>query len=119
MVCNEVLDHKDRGEGSQINASLSPSHSKISSHKEGLCWLDSGGKKNNISVEACKEGEALNSEIWNGTVDILFEIRLEISFQSFVGDQFDSMLEELHFGQFSFGRKRTENFYDPVAEYMD
>ena len=56
MVFNEVLDHKARGEGSQINASLSPSHSKISSHKEGLCWLDYVGKKNDISAEAYKEG---------------------------------------------------------------
>ena len=62
MVFNEVLDHKARGKGSQSNSSLSHSHSEFSSfHKEGLCWIDSVGRKNNISAKACKEGEVLNS----------------------------------------------------------
>ena len=41
------------------------------------------------------------------------------AFQSSLEDQFDNMLEELHFGRFSFGRQRTEYFYDPVVEYME
>ena len=86
MVCNKVLDHIERGEGSQSNSSLSHSHSEFSSfHKEGLCWLDSVGRKNNISVEACKEGEVLNSEILNEIVDMSFEISHDSSFPRSVG----------------------------------
>ena len=70
MVFNEVLDHKERGEGSQINVSFNILHSKISSHKEGLCWIDYVGRRNDISAKACKEGEVLNSEILNEMVDI-------------------------------------------------
>ena len=33
VVCNEELDHKERGEGSQINSSFNLSHPKISSHE--------------------------------------------------------------------------------------
>ena len=87
MVCNKVLDHKAIGEGSQINVSLSPSYSEISSHKEGLCWFDSVGKKSDVSTEAYKKGEVLNSEILNEMVDIHlksvmivpFKVVLEIS----------------------------------------
>ena len=125
VFCNEALDHKERGEGSQINASFNLSHSEISSHKEGLGLLDSVGEKDDISAEAYKEGEVLNSEILNEMVDISFEISHDSSFQSSFGDQFDSMLEEFHFGQLSYGRQNTEYveschvFYDPVAQYME
>ena len=86
--------------------------------------LDYVGEKDDISVEAYKEGEVLNSEILNEIVDISFEISHDSSFQSSFGDQFDSMLEEFHFGQLSYGRQNTEYveschvFYDPVEKYM-
>ena len=120
-----MLDHKARGEGSQINASFNLSHSEISSHKEGLRLLDCVGEKDDVSAEAYKEGEVLNSKFLNEIMDILFEISHDSSFQSCFEDQFDSMLEELHFGQLSFGRKRTvcvescHFFYDSVAKYME
>ena len=123
--CNEALYHKERGEGSQINNSFNLSHSEISYHEEGLCVLDSAGEKNDISAEAYKEGEVLNSEILNEIVDNLFEISHESSFQSSFKYQFDSMLEELHFGKLSYGKQRTKYvesyhvFYDLVAEYME
>ena len=97
MVCNEELDCKERGKGSQINASYNLSHSEISSQEEGLCLLDSIGEKNDISAEAYKEGEVLNSEILNEMVDISFENSHESCFQSSFEDQFDSMQGELHF----------------------
>ena len=92
------MDHKERGEGSQINASFNLSHSEISSHKEGLCLLDSVGEKNDISAEAYKEGEVLNSEILNEIVDISFEISHDSSFKISCEDQFDTVQEELLFG---------------------
>ena len=73
VVCNEELDYKERGKGSQINASFNLSHSEISSQEEGFCLLDSIGEKNDISVEAFKEGESLNSRILNEVIDISFE----------------------------------------------
>ena len=69
-IYNEELDHKERGEGSQINASLNLSHLEISSQEEGFCLLDSIGEKNDISAKAYKEGEVLNSEILNEIADI-------------------------------------------------
>ena len=82
MVCNEELDFKEIGKGFQINASLNLSNSSISSQEEGFCLLDSIGEKNDISTEAYKEGEVLNSEILNEIVDISFEISHDSSFQS-------------------------------------
>ena len=125
MVFNEALDHKERGEGSQIIASFNLSHPKISSLEGGWCVPDSAGGKNDISAEAYKEGKVLNSENLNEIVDISFEISHDSSFQSSFEDQFDNMLEELHFGQLSFGRQRRvyvescHFFYDLVAEYME
>ena len=119
------MDYKERGKGSQINDSLNPSHSKISSEEEGFCLLDSIGEKNDICVESYKEGEVLNSEILNEIVDISFEISHESPFQSSFEDQFDNMLEELLFGQIYDDRQVIEyfeichSFYDPVAKYMD
>ena len=98
MVYNKAFDHKERGEGSQLNASFNPSHSEISSHKEGLCLFDSVGEKDDISAEAYKEGEVSDSEILNEIVDISFEISHESPFQSSFEYQSDNMLEELHFG---------------------
>ena len=83
VVCNEALDHKERGEGSQINASFNLSHSEISSHKEGLCLLDSVGENNDNSTEAYKEGEVLNSEILNEIMGTSFEIGHDSSFQGY------------------------------------
>ena len=77
------------------------------------------GEKNDVPAGAYKEGKFFNSEILNEMVDISFEISHGISFQRFFEDQFDSMLEELHFGWFSFGKQGTEYFYDLVAEYME
>ena len=87
--------------------------------------LDSVGEKSDIYTEAYKEGEVLNSEILKEIVDISFEINHDSSFQSYFEDQCDSMLEELHFGQLSYGKQRTEYveschvLFDPVAEYME
>ena len=94
VVCNEELDYKEIGKGSQINASLNLSHSSISSQKEGFCLLDSIGEKNDIYVEAYKEGEVLNSKFLNEIVDISFEKIHESSFQSSFEDQFYSLQEE-------------------------
>ena len=84
MVCNEELDYKERGKGSQIKASLNLSHSSISYKEEGFYLLDSIGEKNDISTEAYKESEFLNSEILNKIVDISFEISHESLFQSYL-----------------------------------
>ena len=125
VACNEELDCKERGKGSQINASLNLSHLEISSQEEGFCLLDSIGEKNDISDEAYKEGEVLNSEILNEVVDISFENSHDISFQSYFEDQFDSMQEELLFGQPCHDKhvieyvKGCHIFYDPVAEYKE
>ena len=125
MVCNEALDHRERVEGSQLNSSFNLSHPKISSHEEGWCVPVSTGENNDISVEAYKEGEVLNSEILNEIVDISFEKNHDSSFQSSFEDQFDSMQEELLFEHPFNGKQMIEYFeichafYDLVAEYMD
>ena len=98
MVCNEALDHKERGEGSQINSSLNLSHSSISSQEEGVYLLDYIEEQNDISFRVLGKNEVLNSEILNEIVDISFENSHESSFQSYFEDQFDSMQEELLFG---------------------
>ena len=72
--------HKKNHTILRIHASFNLSHSEISSHKEGLGLLDSIGEKDDISAEAYKEGEVLNSEILNEIVDISFEINHESSF---------------------------------------
>ena len=74
MVCNEALDHKERAEGSQINASFDLSHPKISSQEGGWCVPDSAGEMNDISTEAYKKGEVLNSGSLNEIMDTSFEI---------------------------------------------
>ena len=79
------------------------SHPKNSSHKEEWCVPDSVGEKNDVPAEAYKEGEVLDSKILHKIVDITFEISLDDSFQSSLGNQFDHKQEELHFGRFSFG----------------
>ena len=107
VVFNEELDYKERGKGSQINASLNISHLEIS-QEEGFCLLDSIGENNDISSKANKEGEFLNSEILNEIVDISFENNHESSFQISFENQFDSILEDLHFGQLSYGKERRE-----------
>ena len=60
MVCNEALDHKERGEGCQINASLNISHSSISSQEEGVYLLDYVEEQNDISFEVLEKNEVLN-----------------------------------------------------------
>ena len=84
-----------------------------------MCLLDFVGGKNDISAKVYKEGEVSNSGILNEIVDISFETNHDSSFQIYFEYQFDSMLEEFHFGQFSFGNQGTEYFYDLVAEYME
>ena len=98
VVCNEKLDYKERGKGSQIKSSLNLSHSEISSQEEGFCLLDSIGEKNDIYVEAYKEGEVLNSRILNEVVDISFENSHVNSFQSYFEKKINSVEDELHFG---------------------
>ena len=125
VVYNEALDHKERGEVPQIEASLNISLSSISSQEEGVCLLDSIGEKNDISAEAYKKGEVLNPKFLNEIVDISFEKIHESSFQSSFEDQFDNMQEELRFGQSCDDKQVIEYFeichafYDPIAEYMD
>ena len=53
--------------------------------------LDSIGEKNDIYVEAYKEGEVLNSKFLNEIVDISFENSHDSSFQSYFEDQFGNM----------------------------
>ena len=119
LVCNEELDYKERGKGSQIKSSLNLSHSEMSSQEEGFCLLDSIGENNDISAEAYKEGEV------HEIVDISFENSHESSFQSYFEYQFDSMQEELLFGQPCHDKqvieylKKIHVFYDPVTEYMN
>ena len=125
VVWNEALDHKERGEGSRINASLNISHESISPQEEGVYLLDYIEEQNDISFGVLGKNEVVNSEILNEVTDISFENSHEISFQSSFDDQFDNMQDEFHFGQPSNGKQMTEyvegcpTFYDPVAEYMD
>ena len=65
VVCGEALDHKERGEDSQINAYFTLSHPKISSHEGGWCVPNSAEERKNISAEAYKGGDVLNLEILN------------------------------------------------------
>ena len=69
-VCDEALGHKEGGNSSQINAFFNFSPLGISSHKEGLCLLDSIEEKDDLHAEAYKEGEVPASEVLNKRVDI-------------------------------------------------
>ena len=68
------MDPEERGRYSQINASFDLSHPKISSQEGGWCVPDYAGEMNDISTEAYKEGEVLNSESLNEIMDTSFEI---------------------------------------------
>ena len=67
----------------------------------------------------------VNLEILNEVADISFKNNHENFFQSYFKDWFDSVQEELLFGNPSNGKQMTEYiegchaFYDPVTEYMD
>ena len=61
VVCNEELDYKERGKGSQINASLNISQSSISSQGEGVYLPDYVEEQNDISFEVIEKNEVLNS----------------------------------------------------------
>ena len=81
VVCNEALDHKERGEVPQIEDSLNISLSSISSQEEGVYLLDYVEEQNDISFEVLEKNEVLNSENLNEIVDISFENSHESSFQ--------------------------------------
>ena len=55
VVCNEALDHKEGGEGSQISVSLNLSHSSISSQEEGVYLLDYVEEQNDIYFEVLEK----------------------------------------------------------------
>ena len=99
VVCNEALDHKERGKVSQINASWNLSHSSISSQEEGVYLLDYVEEQNDTLFEVLEKNEVVNSEILNEVADISFENSHENSFQSSFKGWFDSMQEELLFGK--------------------
>ena len=67
----------------------------------------------------------VNVEISNEVADISLKNNHENSFQSSSKDRFDSMQEELLFGQPYHDKQVIEDFeichafYDPIAEYMD
>ena len=65
VVSNKALDHKEIGEGSQINTSLNLSHSSILSQEEGVYLLDYIEEQNDISFGVLGKNEVVNSEILN------------------------------------------------------
>ena len=85
-VCDEELNYKEEDEDSHWNAPL-----KISSQEKGFCSLDFIEEKNDISIEAHKENQVVNSEILKETVDFLVENCHEHTFQGSFKKQFDSM----------------------------
>ena len=57
------MGQKEGGNSSQINSFFNFSPSRISSHREELCLLDSVEEKDDLHAEAYKEGEVLAPEV--------------------------------------------------------
>ena len=71
-ICDEELGHKEGGNSSQINSLFDFSLSKISSHREGLCWFDAVEERVGLHAEAYKESEVPTPEVLNERVDVSF-----------------------------------------------
>ena len=97
----------------------------MSSQEEGVYLLDYVEEQNDIYFEVLEKNEVVNLEILNEVADISFENSHENSFQIYFKDRFDSMQEELVFGQPYHDKQVIEyfeichDFYDPVVVYMD
>ena len=61
----------------------------------------------------------------NEVIDVSFENYGENSLHGSFEDKFDRVLEELHFGQYDYGKQMIEKyegcrvFYDPMTEYVE
>ena len=90
-----------------------------------MLFLNPVEKQNDSPFELLEKNGFVKSKILNEVVDISFENNHDNSFQSSCEDQFDSMEEELLFGQPCHDKyvivyfEICHAFYDPIVEYMD
>ena len=123
-VCNKQRDHKEGDGDSQWDVSLNLSNS-TTFRQEGIFLLNLVEEQNAIPLEVLENNGVVNIEISNEVADISLKDNHENSFQSYSKDLFDSMQEELLFGQPCHDKQVIEYFeichvfYDPVTEYMD
>ena len=123
-VWNKQRDHKQGYEDSQWDVSLNISNSETF-FQEDIFLLNLVEEKNDIPLEVLENNGVVNIEISNEVADISLKDNHENSFQSYSKDLFDSMQEELLFGQPCHDKQVIEYFeichvfYDPVAEHMD
>ena len=97
-VCNKRRDHKEGDEDSQWDVSLNLSNSEIFC-QEDIFLLNLVEEQNDIPLEVLEKKGAVDVEISNEVADISLKNNHENSFQSSSKDRFDSMQEELLFGQ--------------------
>ena len=123
-VCNKQRDHKEGDEDSQWDVSLNLSNSETFC-QEDIFLLNLFEEQNDIPLEVLENNTVVNIEISNEVVDISLKNNHENSFESSSKDRFDSMQDELLFGQPCHDKQVIEYvedchaFYDPVAEYME
>ena len=123
-MCNKQRDHKEGDEDSQWNDSLNLSNSKTFC-QEDIFLLNLVEEQNDVPLKVLENNGVADVEILNEVADISLKNNHENSFQSSSKDRFDSMQEELLFGQPFHDKKVIEYFeichvfYDPVPDYMD
>ena len=93
--------------------------------QEDIFLLNVVEEQNDIPLEMLIKNGVVNLEILNEVADISFKNNHDNFFQSSFKDRFDSMQEELLFGQPCHDKQVIEYFesfhffYDPIAKYMD
>ena len=123
-MCTKQRDHKEGDEDSQWDVSLNLSNSETFC-QEDIFLLNIVEEQDDIPLEVLEKNGVVNVEILNEVADISLKKNHENSFQSSFKDRFDSMQEELLFGQPCHDKQVIEYFeichvfYDPIAEYMD
>ena len=97
-VCNKQRDHKEGDENSKWDVSLNLSNSETFC-QEDIFLLNLVEEKHEIPLEVLEKNRVVNLEMLNKVAEISFKNNHENSIQISFKDQFDSMQEELHFGQ--------------------
>ena len=98
IVCNKQRDYKEGDEDSQRDVSLNLSNSEMFC-QDDIFLLNLVEEQNDIPLEALESNGVVNVEILNEVADISLKNNHENSFKSSSKNRFDSMKDELLFGQ--------------------
>ena len=98
IVYNKPRDHKEGDENSQWDVSLNISNSETFC-QEDIFLLNLVEEQNDNPLEVIENNGFVNVEILNEVTDISLKNNHDNSFRNSFKDQFQSMQEELLFGQ--------------------